>query len=36
MSELTVMRGILGRLRNMGAYPSVYSKMLEWLRGDAD
>jgi hypothetical protein len=24
-----------GRLRDMGAYPSVYNKILEWLRGDA-
>lgn len=24
-----------GKLRNSGAYPTVYDKLLEWLRGDA-
>lgn len=23
-----------GKLRNSGAYPTVYEKLLEWLRGD--
>ena len=24
-----------GKLRNSGAYPTVYDALLEWLRGDA-
>lgn len=25
-----------GKLRNSGAYPTVYDALLEWLRGDAE
>lgn len=34
--DTCVFRECDGKLRNSGAYPTVYDALLEWLRGDAE
>ena len=34
--DTCVFRECDGKLRNSGAYPTVYEKLLAWLRGDAE